>query len=316
MDDLRSDNKDNQDDSYQFSFEDEDEDEIGREEEVAGLDVELCGSEIQKAAARILISSIENGVSDIHIEAQEETYKIRMRRDGVMQDYASIPHSTGIKLVACYKNMAEMDISERREQQDGKIKRMHGERFIELRCSTMAAQHGEKLVIHIMNTGHNALPLEALIYNEETRKKIRDLISGNKGYVVFTGPTGSGKSTTIASALRERDNGEMTIVTAEDPIGINLGGNIQQFPVIRAKGQTFENALQGILRQDPDIILIEETCDPETANSCIDAAATGRLVVSSMHETSTSQCLSTLMNMGLANYKLNSNLRGLSLKAA
>ena len=218
-----------------------------------------------------MIDAARSGISDIHIEPRREDYKVRARQDGVMQGYASIPRTTGIQLTACLKNMAKMDISERRASQDGKIRRNFEGQIIEFRCATAPGKFGEKMVMRYLNSNADMLSLDILINNEKVRQDFRSILNEANGIIIVAGPTGSGKSTTLASALREKDNGELNIVTAEDPIEYDLGGNIQQFPVIRAKAQTFGKLLRTFLRQDPDVVLIGETRDPETAESCMDA---------------------------------------------
>ena len=294
-----------------FSFEFDESDEAVVEEDALDLSAEMLGSQIQRAAAQILIRSCRTNVSDIHVEPRQEEYKVRVRRDGVMQNYVSMPRSAGIKLTACLKNMAKMDIAERRASQDGKILRKFEGQNMEFRCSTAPGKHGEKMVLRILNSSTEMLNLDSLISDERTRESFRKIIHEANGIVVVSGPTGSGKSTTLATALRERDNGELNIVTAEDPIEYDLGGNIQQFPVIRAKGQTFANLLRTFLRQDPDIILIGETRDPETAESSMDAAETGHLVFTTLHANSASSSLTRLIDMEVPTYKLTASLRGI-----
>ncbi|KZR68743.1 Type II secretion system protein E [Prochlorococcus marinus str. MIT 1313] len=293
-----------------FDFDFDDSKEAQLIDEALDLSAEMLGSKIQQAAANILIHSTRTNVSDIHIEPRLEEYKIRVRRDGVMQDFVRMPRSAGIKLTACLKNMAEMDIAERRASQDGKIfRRFEGQR-LEFRCSTAPGKHGEKMVLRILNSDEGMLSLDILITNEEIKKNFRRIIEEANGIVIVSGPTGSGKSTTLASALREKDTGELNIVTAEDPIEYDLGGNIQQFPVMRAKGQTFANLLRTFLRQDPDVILIGETRDPETAESSMDAAETGHLVFTTLHANSASTSLTRLLDMEVPSYKLTASLRG------
>ena len=293
-----------------FDFDYDDSDEQIIEEQTLDLATEMMGTKIQQAAAKILINSARSGVSDIHIEPKESEYKVRVRRDGVMQSYVTMPRTAGIKLTACLKNMANMDIAERRASQDGKIRRKFEGQTMEFRCATAPAKHGEKMVMRFLNSNAEMLSLDTLISNETVRKGFRSIIEASNGIVVVSGPTGSGKSTTLASALREKDSGEVNIVTAEDPIEYDLGGTIQQFPVIRAKGQTFANLLRTFLRQDPDVILIGETRDPETAESSMDAAETGHLVFTTLHANSAASSLTRLMDMEVPSYKLNSSLRG------
>jgi len=298
-------------DTDDISLEFDDSEEAIVEDDAVDLAVEMLGSQIQKAAAQILVSSCRSNVSDIHIEPRQEGYKVRVRRDGVMQSYVHMPRSAGIKLTACLKNMAKMDIAERRASQDGKILRRFEGQQMEFRCSTAPAKHGEKMVLRILNSNTEMLSLETLISDDGIRNAFRDIINEANGIVIVSGPTGSGKSTTLASALREKDNGELNIVTAEDPIEYDLGGNIQQFPVLRAKGQTFANLLRTFLRQDPDVILIGETRDPETAESSMDAAETGHLVFTTLHANSAASSLTRLVDMEVPSYKLTASLRGI-----
>ena len=293
-----------------FDFDYDDSDEQIIEDQTLDLAMEMMGTKIQQAAAKILINSARSGVSDIHLEPRESEYKVRIRRDGVMQSYVSMPRTAGIKLTACLKNMANMDIAERRASQDGKIRRRFEGQTMEFRCATAPAKHGEKMVMRFLNSNSDMLSLDILISNENIRRDFRSIIDTSNGIIVVSGPTGSGKSTTLASALREKDTGEVNIVTAEDPIEYDLGGTIQQFPVIRAKGQTFANLLRTFLRQDPDVILIGETRDPETAESSMDAAETGHLVFTTLHANSAASSLTRLMDMEVPSYKLNSSLRG------
>ena len=307
LDALKGAEEDSSNQGFDFDFDDSDEQII--EEQSLDLSSEMMGTKIQQAAAKILINSARSGVSDIHVEPRQEEYKVRVRRDGVMQNYVSMPRSAGIKLTACLKNMAQMDIAERRASQDGKIRRRFEGQTMEFRCATAPGKFGEKMVMRFLNSNADMLSLDVLISNEKVRQDFRSIINEANGIIIVSGPTGSGKSTTLASALREKDSGELNIVTAEDPIEYDLGGNIQQFPVIRAKGQTFSNLLRTFLRQDPDVILIGETRDPETAESSMDAAETGHLVFTTLHANSASSSLTRLMDMEVPSYKLTASLR-------
>ncbi len=295
-------------DGFDFVFDESEEFELV--DETLDLSSEMMGSKIQQAAANILIHSTRNNVSDIHIEPRNDMYMIRLRVDGILSDFLRVPRQAGLKLTACVKNMAKLDIAERRAAQDGKIcRRFEGKKMV-FRCSTAPGNHGEKTVLRILKSDDGMLDLDNLIVNEEVRKKFRDIINQANGIVIVSGPTGSGKSTTLASALREKDTGEWNIVTAEDPIEYDMGGTINQFQVIRAKGQTFAKFLQTFLRQDPDVILIGETRDPETAESSMDAAETGHLVFTTLHANSASTSLTRLLDMEVPSYKLTSSLRG------
>jgi len=291
-----------------FDFDDS-EDELVEDD--IDLSEEMLGSKIQRAAATVLIDACKKGASDIHIEPHEKQIKIRLRRDGVLQSYVTIPKLSGLKLTACLKNMAKMDIAEKRASQDGKIRRTYNNNSLDFRCSTAPGKYGEKMVLRHLNNDTDVLNLDILIQNLEVRNKFRKIINQANGIVIVSGPTGSGKSTTLASALREKDNGELNIVTAEDPIEYDMGGDIQQFSVLKAKGQTFANLLRTFLRQDPDVILIGETRDPETAESSMDAAETGHLVFTTLHANSAATSLTRLLDMEVPPYKLTASLRGI-----
>ena len=299
---------DNSEDNFTFEFDDDGEETV--EEDSLDLATEMMGSKIQKAAGMVLINSKKNDVSDIHIEPREEGYKIRVRKDGVMQKFMSMSRKPGVQLVACLKNMAMMDIAERRASQDGKILRKFEGNRLEYRCSTVPGKHGEKMVLRILNSDASALNLDTLIHIESVRKDFRKIMNATNGIVIVSGPTGSGKSTTLAAALREKDTGDTNIVTAEDPIEYDMGGDINQVQVNRAKGQTFAMILRTFLRQDPDVILIGETRDPETAESSMDAAETGHLVFTTLHANSSTSSLTRLLDMDVPKYKLNASVRG------
>jgi len=299
---------DNDNDNFSFEFDDDDNETF--EEDSLDLAIEMMESKIQKAAGMVLINSRKNDVSDIHIEPREEGYKIRVRKDGVMQKFMSLPRKPGIQLVACLKNMAQMDIAERRASQDGKILRKFEGNRLEFRCSTVPGKHGEKMVLRILNSDASALNLDTLIHIESVRKDFRKIMNATNGIVIVSGPTGSGKSTTLAAALKEKDTGDTNIVTAEDPIEYDMGGDINQVQVNRAKGQTFAMILRTFLRQDPDVILIGETRDPETAESSMDAAETGHLVFTTLHANSSTSSLTRLLDMEVPKYKLNASVRG------
>jgi len=296
-------------DGIKFEFDDDD-NENQIEEETADLATEMMESKIQKAAGGVLIYSKKENVSDIHIEPREDSYKIRVRKDGVMQKFMSLPRKPGVQLVACLKNMAMMDIAERRASQDGKILRKFEGNRLEFRCSTVPGKHGEKMVLRILNSDASTLNLDTLIHIESVRKDFRRIMNATNGIVIVSGPTGSGKSTTLAAALREKDTGDTNIVTAEDPIEYDMGGDINQVQVNRAKGQTFAMILRTFLRQDPDVILIGETRDPETAESSMDAAETGHLVFTTLHANSSTSSLTRLLDMEVPKYKLNASVRG------
>ena len=276
------------------------------------LEDEMMKSKIQNAAGKILIHSVKNDFSDIHIEPNSEQYKIRVRNDGVMQKLMTIPRQSGIQLVSCLKTMTnEMDVAEKRASQDGKILRKFQGNRLEFRCSTVPSKNGEKMVLRILKSDTETLKLDTLIHIEDVRNNFRKIMNSTNGIVIVSGPTGSGKSTTLAAALREKDNGETNIITAEDPVEYEMGGDITQVQINRAKGQTFATILRTFLRQDPDVILIGETRDPETAESSMDAAETGHLVFTTLHANSSCSSLTRLLDMEVPKYKLNASVRGI-----
>ncbi len=295
----------------EFSLEFDSFEEEVPESEIPDMADEILNSKTQRAAGLILINACKNGISDIHIEPQEGGYKIRVRKDGVLQKFISIPPLAGRQLLACLKNMANMDIAERRASQDGKILRKFEGNKLEFRCSTAPAKYGEGMVLRVLNSNSSILDLNTLIHLENVRENFRKSISSSNGIVIVSGPTGSGKSTTLAAALREIDNGELKIVTAEDPIEYDLGGDIVQHQINRKKQQNFASFLRTFLRQDPDVILIGETRDPETAESSMDAAETGHLVFTTLHANTAATSLVRLTDMGVPDYKINSSIRAI-----
>ena len=300
---------DNSDESFIFEFDDDNEGEP-YEDQTLDLAVEMCESKIQNAAGTILINSRKRNISDIHIEPMENNYLVRVRKDGVMHNFMSLPRKAGVQLVACLKNMAMMDIAESRVSQDGKIIRKFEGNRIELRCSTVPNTNGEKMVLRLLNSDASTLSLDFLIHIKSVRENFRKMISSTNGIIIVSGPTGSGKSTTLAATLIEMDSGDTNIVTAEDPVEYKLGGGISQSQVNRAKGQTFAMLLRTFLRQDPDVILIGETRDPETAESAMDAAETGHLVFTTLHANSSTSSLTRLLDMEVPKYKLNASVKG------
>ena len=296
-------------DKFEFEFDDDSDQDTNVEDDL-DLATEMMESKIQNAAGAILINSKKDNVSDIHIAPKEDKYKIRVRKDGVMQPFMTMPKRPGIQLIACLKNMANMDIAEKRASQDGKILRKFEGNRMEFRCSTVREKDGEKMVLRILNSDDSVLNLDTLIHIDEVRNNFRKIMNTTNGIIIVSGPTGSGKSTTLAAALKEKDTGEINIVTAEDPVEYNLGGDISQVQVNKAKGENFAKLLRTFLRQDPDVILIGETRDPETAEASLDAAETGHLVFTTLHANSSCTSLTRLLDMEVPKYKLNSSVRG------
>ena len=270
---------------------------------------EEIGVQVLKRVDLLLNESYDKGFSDIHIEPNEYNYKIRVRKDGILQSFINIERNEGLQLVACLKNLADMDVAEKRASQDGKIYKKFNNKKLEFRCSTVPVRNGESMVLRILKSHSSLLNLDTLIDSSYIRNSFRALINLQNGIIIVCGPTGSGKSTTLAAALREIDNGEIKIVTAEDPIEYDLGGDIVQTQVNKAKNQTFPYLVKTFMRHDPDVILIGETRDPETANASMEASETGHLVFTTLHSNSAATSLTRLLDMEVPKYKLNTSVR-------
>lgn len=261
---------------------------------------------------KILIKALEEGVSDIHVEPQEEHLRVRFRKDGVLQEaFANLPKKIATAVSARFKIMSELDIAERRLPQDGKIRRMYRGRKVDFRVSTLPSRYGEKVVLRILDNSATQLGLDKLISDEETLGWVRDMASRPFGLILVTGPTGSGKSTSLYSVLAERNEPGVNISTAEDPIEYSLPG-ITQVQVIREKGMDFASILRSFLRQDPDIILVGETRDKETAKTAIEAALTGHLVLTTLHTNDAAGAIARLDEMGVEPFMISGALLGVS----
>ena len=289
-----------------FDFEDSKTEEI---EAIDDMSADLLGDAIQRSAAQILIKAVKDDASDIHIEPQEENFRVRLRQDGVLNQFLSIPKGAGIKLTACLKNMARMDIAERRAAQDGRILRFFEGNKLEFRVSVLPGKYGEKTVLRVLKSNPEMLNLDKLIKDKGVLDQLRSIITQPFGIILVVGPTGSGKSTTLYSVLSELNTGDNNIVTAEDPIEYSLAG-INQVQVLREKNQTFATILRSFLRQDPDVMLIGETRDPETAKASMEAAQTGHLVLTTLHANNSASSVTRLLDMGVPHYLMTSSLLG------
>jgi type IV pilus assembly protein PilB len=258
---------------------------------------------------KILIKALQDGVSDIHIEPQEEFLRIRFRRDGVLQQVFSLPKKITTAVVARFKIMADLDIAERRLPQDGKIRRVYEGRNVDFRVNSLPSRYGEKIVLRILDNSATQLGLDFLISDPETLNKVREISRRPFGLILVTGPTGSGKSTTLYSVLAERNDPGVNISTAEDPIEYSLPG-ITQVQVIREKGMDFASILRAFLRQDPDIILVGETRDKETAKTAIEAALTGHLVLTTLHTNDAAGAIARLDEMEVEPFMISGALLG------
>lgn len=259
---------------------------------------------------KILAKALQEGTSDIHIEPQEEFLKIRFRRDGVLyQAFEPLPKKITPAVTARFKIMADLDIAERRLPQDGKIRRMYQGRKVDFRVNTLPSRYGEKVCLRILDNSATQLGLDKLITDQNTLAIVRELASRPFGLLLVTGPTGSGKSTSLYSVLAERNHPGVNISTAEDPIEYSLPG-ITQVQVIREKGMDFASILRAFMRQDPDVILVGETRDKETAKTAIEAALTGHLVLTTLHTNDAAGAIARLDEMGVEPFMISGSLLG------
>jgi type IV pilus assembly protein PilB len=259
---------------------------------------------------KILAKALREGSSDIHIEPQEEFLKIRFRKDGVLHPaFDPLPKKFTPAVTARFKIMADLDISERRLPQDGKIRRMYQGRKVDFRVNTLPSRYGEKVCLRILDNSATQLGLDKLITDQKTLQIVRDMASRPFGLLLVTGPTGSGKSTSLYSVLAERNHPGVNISTAEDPIEYSLPG-ITQVQVIREKGMDFASILRAFMRQDPDIILVGETRDKETAKTAIEAALTGHLVLTTLHTNDAAGAIARLDEMGVEPFMISGSLLG------
>lgn len=265
---------------------------------------------IIQLANRIVEEAFFSGASDIHIEPQEKNYKIRIRIDGICNDKLTLPSKLGIVLVTRYKVMGNLDIAEKRLPQDGRITFQNFSNKsieIDLRISTAPLNHGEGIVMRILDKQKATLSLNELGYEPENLKKYKEVIKRPYGMILHCGPTGSGKSMTLYSALNVINNSELVIRTAEDPIEYTQAG-ICQMQVNSKIGLTFANALRSFLRQDPDVILVGEIRDRETASIAIEAALTGHLLFSTLHTNDAAGTIQRLTEMEIEPFMISASL--------
>src|ERR671932_2181570 len=260
---------------------------------------------------KILAKALQEGVSDIHVEPQEDSLRIRFRKDGVLRAAFddTLPKKISPAVSARFKIMAELDIAERRLPQDGRIRQMFQGRKVDFRVSSLPSRFGEKIVLRVLDNESTQLGLDKLITDQDTLAIVREMASRPFGLILVTGPTGSGKSTTLYSVLAERNDPGVNISTAEDPIEYSLPG-ITQVQVIREKGMDFASILRSFLRQDPDVILVGETRDKETAKTAIEAALTGHLVLTTLHTNDAAGAIARLDEMGVEPFMVSGALLG------
>lgn len=259
---------------------------------------------------KILAKALQEEVSDIHIEPQEENLRIRFRKDSVLrQAFDPLPKMIIPAVTARFKIISNLDIAERRMPQDGRIRRLYQGRKIDFRVSTLPSRYGEKVVLRILDNSVTQLGLNKLISDPVSLATVQEMVSRPFGLILVTGPTGSGKTTTLYSALAERNSPGVNISTVEDPVEYTLPG-LTQVQVIREKGLDFALALRAFLRQDPDVILVGETRDPETAKTAIEAALTGHLVLTTLHTNDAAGAIVRLEEMGVEPFMVSSSLIG------
>ena len=284
------------------------EDPIGNEDLEASSRQETL-SPVLSLVDRILIEALTNGVSDIHVEPQENGLLIRFRQDGVLRSVETLPKSLIPAVTSRLKIMADLDIAERRLPQDGRIRRGFRGRTMDFRVSTLPSRHGEKVVLRLLDSGATQLGLDTLITDPLARAGVREIGSKPFGMILVTGPTGSGKSTTLYALLAERNDPAINISTVEDPIEYTLKG-ITQTQVNRDKGLDFSTALRAFMRQDPDVLLVGETRDLETARTAIEAALTGHLVLTTLHCNDAVSAFARLDEMGVEPFLVSASLLG------
>lgn len=265
---------------------------------------EVDDAPVVKFLNKMLLDAINLGASDLHFEPYEKFYRIRYRVDGVLREIAQPPLAIKDKLASRIKVISNLDISEKRIPQDGRMKLVLSKtRTIDFRVSTLPLIHGEKIVMRILDPTSATLGIEALGYEPEQQKFLLDAVSRPYGLVLVTGPTGSGKTVSLYTCLNILNNPGVNIATAEDPAEIPLAG-INQVNVNDKQGLTFAAALKSFLRQDPDIIMIGEIRDLETADMAIKAASTGHMVLSTLHTNDAPSTLTRLLNMGVAPFNI------------
>jgi len=256
----------------------------------------------------ILGDAVKKGASDLHFEPYEKKYRIRFRVDGILHEVASPPVNLANRFSARLKVMSKLDIAERRLPQDGRIKlKISNKRNIDLRVSTLPTMWGEKIVMRILDSSAASLDIDKLGYTDEQKAKYMNALSKPQGMILITGPTGSGKTVSLYTGLNILNTVERNISTAEDPVEINLTG-INQVQINNKAGLTFASALRSFLRQDPDIVMVGEIRDLETAEIGIKAAQTGHLVLSTLHTNSAAETLTRLLNMGVPAFNIASSV--------
>jgi type IV pilus assembly protein PilB len=280
------------------------------EEDKINLDALAASTEeapVIKLANLILVQAIKDRASDIHIEPFEKMVRLRYRIDGALVDATPPPKNLQIALTSRLKIMSNLDIAERRLPQDGRMRMRVGGRDIDVRVSFLPTVHGEKCVLRILDKSNLSASIDKLGMDDFTMKRFKAAVDAPHGLILVTGPTGSGKTTTLYSVLNELNSPEYNIITVEDPVEFQIPG-INQVPVRKEIGLSFANALRSILRQDPDIVMIGEIRDTETAEIAVEASLTGHQVLSTMHCNDAPGAISRLDDMGIAPFLISSSV--------
>lgn len=265
---------------------------------------------IVEIANEIIIDAVNKGASDIHFDPSKDDLKLRLRIDGILSDYGIIPGKYKRNMISRIKMIAGMNIMETRLPQDGAIKSKIGDRLLDLRVSSLPTNNAEKIVIRILDYSKSLEGLENLGFSKESLEKIGKLIKVPNGIILVTGATGTGKSTTVYSILQKLNTEDVNIITVEDPIEMDIAG-ISQVQVNQEIGLTFATVLRSILRQDPNIIMIGEIRDDETARIAVRASITGHLVLSTLHTNNSLNTIERLTDMDVERYLLGSSLAGI-----
>ncbi len=303
---------DSETDDYEDILRDAQADVVTLLEDKGEIDISHLKKEVEQAPVirlvnLILVNAIKEGASDIHIEPFEKQVRVRYRVDGVLREVQSPPKGLQAAVVSRTKVLCEMDIAERRVPQDGRFRIKFEGREIDFRVSTLPTCFGEKVVIRILDKGALQLDLDKLGFEEQPLNDFRDSLGSPNGIILVTGPTGSGKTTTLYSALHMLNKLDVNIVTVEDPVEYNLHG-INQVQAKPEVGLTFASGLRSILRQDPDIVMVGEIRDEETADIAIKAALTGHLVLSTLHTNDAPGAITRLIDMGMEPFLIASSM--------
>jgi len=274
----------------------------------SGIDAKGDDTPVVKFVNKVLVDAIRKGASDIHFEPYEDDYRVRLRIDGLLKTVAKAPVKLNQRIAARLKVMSQLDIAEKRVPQDGRIKlNLSKSKQIDFRVSTLPTLFGEKIVLRILDGSAAKLGIDKLGYEPDQQKLFLDAIHKPYGMVLVTGPTGSGKTVSLYTALGILNDDTRNISTAEDPVEIRLPG-VNQVQQNNKRGMTFAAALRSFLRQDPDIIMVGEIRDLETAEIAIKAAQTGHMVLSTLHTNDAPQTIARLMNMGIAPFNITSSV--------